>query len=186
MQNPLHGKAVGGVHIPNKLLLRANYKLGGIFDRLCNHQISEMKYQLFGHTGNIARGVAQRRHGFETVGKISEHSAEEMLKSADFEARPRICEALSSVTRPPSLQRSRRECVSHAAVGNAGNEHGRPVVNVDTLVFGDEFKPTRNTFGGNAAEIESLAAGKNGGRELVHLGGGENENNVSRRLLKGF
>ncbi len=28
--NPLHGKAVGGVHIPNKLLFRANYKLGGI------------------------------------------------------------------------------------------------------------------------------------------------------------
>ena len=55
---------------------------------------------------------------------------------------------------------------------------------VDAFTFGDHLKAPDHGVQRDAAEVEALAAGEDGGRKLVRLGGGEHEDDVGGRLLQ--
>ena len=86
--------------------------------------------------------------------------------------------------RPAEIQK--RKGVTHSAIGDAGDEGGGLLGEGHVLLPGDVQKPVPDDLRGDALKIEALAAGLDGGRDLVNLGGGQNEDDVLRRLLHDF
>ncbi len=76
--------------------------------------------------------------------------------------------------------------VPQAACGIAGHQPHRIRGHRHTLPLGNLRQPIVDALGRDTAEVETLAAGYNGGQDSVGLGGAENENHVSRRLFQGF
>ena len=75
--------------------------------------------------------------------------------------------------------------VAHAAVGRAGNQRQRGRLGV--LQLRQSGQDARgHLLLGQAAEIKPLAAGQDGGRDLLRLGGGQDEHHVGGRLLQRF
>src|SRR5690606_31921526 len=74
--------------------------------------------------------------------------------------------------------------VAHASVGLAGDGLQRLPFRRDALPAADEFKPLADARLGNALEIESLHARKDGVGQLVRLRGREYEDHVGRRLFQ--
>ena len=79
-----------------------------------------------------------------------------------------------------------RERVAHPALGKAGDEVGSLGVNLDALLLTDPPHPRGDDRGADAPKVKPLAAGEDGGGNLVHLGGGEDEDDVLGRLLHDF
>ncbi len=78
------------------------------------------------------------------------------------------------------------EGVTHGAVRQTADEFGSVGVQVDLLFPCYIKQPPGNVRGGNALKIIALAAGQDGGRDFLHLGGGEDEDDVFRGFLHGF
>ena len=76
-----------------------------------------------------------------------------------------------------------RERVPHGAVGQAADQFRRSRVQVDFFLPGHIFQPAGDLLGRDAGEVIPLAAGQDGGRDLLHLGGGQDEDDVFRRFL---
>ena len=79
-----------------------------------------------------------------------------------------------------------RERVAHPALGKAGDEVGSLRLNLDALLLTDPPHPRGDDRGADAPKVKPLAAGEDGGGNLVHLGGGEDEDDVLGRLLHDF
>ena len=73
--------------------------------------------------------------------------------------------------------------VPQSAVGQPGDQLGSLAGKADLFLSGHLFQPGGDVGGLDAAEIIPLAAGEDGGGHLVDLGGGQNKDDVRRRLL---
>ena len=80
------------------------------------------------------------------------------------------------------LQRSER--VAHAALGPMRDELQGLPFELHVLGGADGPQARHHGFGGDAAEIEALAARVNGLGHLLRVGGGQDEHHVARRLLQ--
>ena len=78
----------------------------------------------------------------------------------------------------------KRERVPQRSVRQPGQELRAALRQGDALLPGYVLEPGLNVFWLDAPEGEALAAGEDGGRDLVKLRGGENEHQVLRRLLQ--
>ena len=67
-----------------------------------------------------------------------------------------------------------------------GDELEAPGTGRDVLFLDEVPQAVDDQGGGDQGEIKPLAAGLDGFRDLMGLGGGENENDVGRGLLQGF
>ena len=76
--------------------------------------------------------------------------------------------------------------VAHPAVGAAGDGKQRGLVNLHLFQPGDVRQVFDNERGGDAAQVKSLAAGKDGGQHFLRVGGGEQELHMRGRLLEGL
>ena len=76
--------------------------------------------------------------------------------------------------------------VAHPAVRAAGDGEARSGVNLHLLQRRDVLEVLDDERGGDAAEVEALAAGKDRRQHLLRVGGGEEELHVLRRLFKGL
>ncbi len=76
--------------------------------------------------------------------------------------------------------------VPHGTVGRPGDLVKGGVVDLDPLRLADMPELTDQGVHPHGSELETLAAGLDGGRELVNLCGCQNENDVGGRLLQGF
>ena len=74
--------------------------------------------------------------------------------------------------------------VAHAAVGLLGNDGQRLVLILDALLLGHVLQVGHGVLHRHALEVVNLAAAQDGGQDLVLLGGGEDEDDVCRRLLQ--
>ena len=70
--------------------------------------------------------------------------------------------------------------VAHAAVGALGDGPGGGFFEGDAFLAGDVEQVLRNRFRRDRPQVEALAAGEDGGQDLVRLGGGEDEFHVRR------
>ena len=77
-------------------------------------------------------------------------------------------------------------CIAHAALGAAGEGVGGGVGELDGFLGGDGEEMGGDELGGDAFEIEALAAAEDGGGDFLDVGGGEDELHVSRWFLEGF
>ena len=76
--------------------------------------------------------------------------------------------------------------IAHAAVGRLSDDIDGIVGDSDVFRVGDHAEACGDGGDLNAAKIESLAAGNDGGEDLVDLGRGEDELGVCGRLLNGL
>jgi len=76
--------------------------------------------------------------------------------------------------------------VAQAAVGVAGDGAQGRLVGGRALLLADEAQVARDGRLADAAEVEALAAGEDGGRDLVDFRGREDELHVRGRLLEGL
>ena len=76
------------------------------------------------------------------------------------------------------------ERVARRALGGARDHAERRLVDLDRFLRGDALHQPDQASGLDPAEVEALAAGEHGDRHLAHLGGGEDEADVLRRLLE--
>ena len=80
------------------------------------------------------------------------------------------------------LQRSER--IAHAALSPMRDELQGLPFELHVLGGADGPQARHHGFGGDAAEIEALAARVNGLGHLLRVGGGQDEHHVARRLLQ--
>ena len=78
------------------------------------------------------------------------------------------------------------EGVAHGAVAEAGDAEDGIGVGVDGFILEDGGEVLGDARGGDVFEIEALAAGDDGGGDLVDVGGGEDELDVLGRFFEGF
>ena len=76
--------------------------------------------------------------------------------------------------------------IPHAALGQAGNQLGCILVDLDSLLLADKQHLLGDDRRADAPEVEPLATGENGRRNLVNLCRSQNKNHVLRRLLHDF
>ncbi len=76
--------------------------------------------------------------------------------------------------------------IAQRTVGPAGDQLERGVVDVDLLLLRDRGDGGDDLGRGDPPELEPLAAREDGRGDLVHLGRGEHEDDVRRRLLQGL
>ena len=76
--------------------------------------------------------------------------------------------------------------VPQSAVGQPGDQPRRPLGEGEALSPGHLGHPPGDVLRADAGEVVPLAAGTDGGRHLLDLGGGQDENDVGRRLLQGL
>ena len=74
--------------------------------------------------------------------------------------------------------------VPEGPVGQAGQEARRLLRQVHALLLRHEAETALDILGPDALEGEALAPGEDGGRNLVELGGGQDEDEVGRGLLQ--
>ena len=74
--------------------------------------------------------------------------------------------------------------VAHAAVGTAGDRVQRGAVNRHAFLLRDLAEVRNNQRDRDAAQIEALAAGKDGGQHLLRVRGGEEKLYVGGRLFE--
>ena len=79
-----------------------------------------------------------------------------------------------------------RDGVTHTAVAQTGQQRGCGAFQGEAFLGGDLVQASGDDLRRDAAEIVPLAAGKDGGRHLVDLGGGQNEQHVLRGLFQGL
>ena len=76
--------------------------------------------------------------------------------------------------------------IAHPAGGLAGDQRQRFLFGVQLFSLDDAFQLTDDIVHRNTSELMALAARKHGGRYFMHLGGGQDENGMGRRLLERF
>ena len=79
-----------------------------------------------------------------------------------------------------------RQAVAGRAFGGAGDGLERLFLDIDAFGLRNMGEMLGQLFGRNPAKVEPLAARQDGNRDLVHLGGGEQEFHMRRRLLERF
>ena len=77
-----------------------------------------------------------------------------------------------------------RERVAEAPLRRAHQQRQGRRVELDLLLGEDLGEPAREEIGGDGAEVEALAAREHGGRDLLGIGRGEDEDHVVGRLLE--
>ena len=78
------------------------------------------------------------------------------------------------------------EGVAHTTVGLLGNDGECLFLVGDALLVGHVLQVVDGVADGHPLEVVDLASREDGGQDLVLLGGGEDEDDVSGRLLKRF
>src|SRR5207248_3560549 len=76
-----------------------------------------------------------------------------------------------------------RQRVAHAALAATGEDLQRLILRVDFFGFADLTKTPNQLVDGDFSQREFLYAREDRRRHLLHLGGGEHEDDVRRRLL---
>src|SRR5438874_620586 len=79
-----------------------------------------------------------------------------------------------------------QDAVEGEVTGPAGDPFQGIVVGLPALTGDDGAEVVEDARQGNTGEVEALAAGQDGDRDLVDLGGGEDELDVGGRLFKGL
>ena len=74
--------------------------------------------------------------------------------------------------------------IAHSAIGSLGNGPGSRFIEIDTFLGSNVKQLLGNDVGGDGPEIKALAAGNDGGEDLVRFGGREDELHVLGRLFK--
>ena len=83
---------------------------------------------------------------------------------------------------PALIQQAQR--VPQSTVGHAGEDLRAVRLEVNGFLFGDVQKALGDVLGHDALEGKPLTAGENGGGHLVQLRGGQNEQQMLRRLFQ--
>ena len=78
------------------------------------------------------------------------------------------------------------EGVAHGAIGFLGDDVQRVFFGGDPFHLGDMGQVAGDVFHGDPSEIEDLATGEDGGKDLVFFGGGQDELGVGGRLFQRF
>lgn len=76
--------------------------------------------------------------------------------------------------------------IAHATIGTLGNGPSSGVIDFDPFLSGNVLEVSGDNVRGDGAEVKTLAARDDGGKNLVGFGGGEDEFDVGRGLLEGF
>ena len=78
------------------------------------------------------------------------------------------------------------QCIAHTAIGLFGNDCQRLFLDGNAFALSYRLEVVDGVANGHPLEIVNLTAAEDGGKNLVLLGCGEDEDNVCRRLLKGL
>ena len=127
----------------------------------------------------------QALHGIHCAGKIPRRGGIGDLKKIVQPHKPgRFADGLhGDIMGVCPAKIKERKGITHTAIGNAGNESRGFFRQGHVLLPGNEKQPIPDDLRRNTLKIKPLAAGLNGSRDLVHLGGSQNENHMLRRLF---
>ena len=78
------------------------------------------------------------------------------------------------------------QCITHGAIGQAADQLGGVMVQLDLFLPGHIFQPAGNFIRRNALEIIPLAAAEDSSRNLLHFRCGKDKDHMLRRFLHGF
>ncbi len=76
------------------------------------------------------------------------------------------------------------QAIAHGALGRPADQGERPWLDRDAFALGDGREIAHQLLALDPAQIEALAAGQHGDRDLADLGRGEDEDGLRRRLLQ--
>ena len=79
-----------------------------------------------------------------------------------------------------------RQCITHGAIGQAADQLGGVMVQLNVFLPGHIFQPTGNFIRRNALEVIALAAAEDSSRNLLHFRCGKDKDHMLRRFLHGF
>ena len=150
-----------------------------------------------GHVpGEVAQLAQQRRHVLtaavqlvkqrqRVAGALLQHAPHQLhrLRRSGKAQHLQHGTAVDNALHRPALIQQ-RQGVPHGAVGHPGQQLGPVGGQVDLLLTGDIQQLLLDIPGQQPLEGKALTAGENGGRHLVQLGGGQNKQQMLRRLLQ--
>ena len=154
---------------------------------LNEEQISEMADQIAQQLGEVTAGLGLFVHEGERDGGVLGEQGGAQVAHLLPGREPKDGKHVGLLDLAPTkgyelVQHGFR--VPHAAIGSQGDRQRGFLREVDPLLRGDVHQVARDDGGADALEVEPLAAGKNRGRELLDIGGGEEELHVRRRFLQ--
>ena len=159
---------------------------GGVFDGLGDQHIPVVADQLLPEDGGIAGGrdhvVDDLKEQVEALVRDGVHHAAGALSARGSDG---AGDQLGGDGQScPRAQLQEADGIAHTALGLSRDEAGGLLGEVDLLLAGDLMEAGAEVGGGDAAEVEALATGDDGGGELLQLGGGQDEDHVLGRLLQ--
>ena len=147
-----------------------------------------MGYQLVAEPRHVLRLAVKAVDGLHCLGGVFVDDAGGKLIEILFirQARRLSDDPVVDIAADGDAAVKQRERVAKRAVGNARDKHGGAVAKRGVFVLRYIFYPVRDSLRRYPVKIEPLTARQNRLRQLMHLGGGEDEYHVLRRLLKRF
>ena len=79
-----------------------------------------------------------------------------------------------------------RQCITHGAIGQAADQLGGVMVQLNVFLPGHIFQPTGNFIRRNALEVIALAAAEDSSRNFLYFRCGKDKDHMLRRFLHGF
>ena len=184
------GRHPGGL-VPQHLLLVLGHRdagrhFTGVLDHVHVAQVAEQVLDELGVVGGPLTETLdeeQRPLSVALVHQVDHFEQEVLLDQSEHVERllqgdgaPGICGQL--IEDPDG--------VTEATPGRPGDDRERRLGHLDTLLPGDAGQHADHLHHGRPAEVEALAARQDRRRDLVRLGGGQDEHGVGRRLLEGL
>ena len=154
-----------------------------------NEEVAEMREQVGEEAGEVFAAAgevvqfAQRRLGLAVEDGLGD--GDDLGLRGEAEHREDVG-FLNAVAAEADELVERGLGVAHAAVRTARDGLEGGVIDLHLFFFGDLLEVADDERGGDAAEIEALAAGENGGQNLLRIGGGEEEFHMRGRFLEGL
>ena len=143
--------------------------------------------EVFQHDGRIGADVVELLQVAKRAGDVAAH---DLLEEVDDQGAVGEAEHLADLLRRDGAGGmgdgliEQRQGVAGGAFGGAGDHGQRRVVDSDRFLRRDVLHQRDEPAGLDAAEVEALAAGQDGDRDLAHLGGGEDELHMLGRLFQ--
>ena len=163
-----------------------NHQLAHLADAVQHHQVAQIAdplgTQALHILGGAVEGIHQRQGGGSILRRyaIGELSQGVLTRHAgdggDGVHIDVLCHAGALI--------QQRQTVAQSAVCQTSQQHGGIVGDGEPLLACHVGQAGGNLLGADATKVEPLATGEDGGGQFMHLGGGEDENHVGRRLFQ--